>query len=90
MSQLWARPKITAWSLSDAFADPMSFIPNQAANAETMRNGTQMKPAFCSQSRVVSSTGCDSPPIAPNTPTVMTSGIRNCITADARGCRAPR
>jgi hypothetical protein len=31
----------------------MSFMPNQAAVAETAMNGTQMKPAFCSHRVVV-------------------------------------
>jgi hypothetical protein len=35
----------------EALAEAMSFMPNQAAKAATMMNGTQMKPAFCSHSR---------------------------------------
>ena len=49
-------------------------------------NGTQMKPAFCSHS--VRDAGldrlCGSPPIAPNTPMVITSGTTNCMTETPR------
>ena len=50
MSQLCLRWKITACSANEAFAEAMSFMPNQQANALAAMNGTQMKPAFCSQS----------------------------------------
>ena len=52
MIQLCGRWKITDCSENDAFAAAMSFIPNHAAKAEAAMNGTQMKPAFCSHSRV--------------------------------------
>ena len=42
------RWKITDCSANDAFAEAMSFMPNQAAKADAMMNGTQTKPAFCS------------------------------------------
>ena len=63
----------------------MSFMPNQAAKAEATMNGTQMKPAFCSQSSLfVFTTCCGAPPMKPNTPTVMTSGTTNCTTETPR------
>ena len=49
MIQLCLRRKMIACSRKEAFADAMSFIPNQAATTQTATNGTQMKPAFCSQ-----------------------------------------
>src|SRR6478752_2560760 len=74
---------MTACSLNDALADAMSFMPNQAANALAAIKGTQMKPAFCSQSGVWPAgpfTSAGSPPNQPNTPAVMTIGTRNCTT----------
>ena len=65
----------------------MSFMPNQAASEDTMMNGTQTKPAFCSQICLVWSPLtqiCDSPPMAPNTPMVMISGTTNCTTDTPR------
>ena len=50
MIQLCLRWKITACSANEAFAEAMSFMPNQQANALAAMNGTQMKPAFCSHS----------------------------------------
>ena len=50
-------------------------------------NGTQMKPAFCSHSRVAppaSLATCGSPPSQPNTPAVITSGTTNCTTLTPR------
>jgi len=58
----------------------MSFIPNQASAEEIRMKGTQMKPAFWIHSGWPSTTGCGSPPMAPNTPAVMTIGTTNCIT----------
>ncbi len=52
MIQLCLRWKITACSANEALAEAMSFMPNQQANALTAMNGTQMKPAFCSQSGI--------------------------------------
>ena len=50
MIQLCLRRKITACSANEALAAAMSLMPNQAASAASTINGTQMKPAFCSQS----------------------------------------
>ena len=56
----------------------MSCMPNHAAKAEIAMNGTQMKPAFCSQILVAPpAAACGSPPNQPNTPVVITSGITN-------------
>ncbi len=87
MIQLWRRWKITAWSAKDAFIEARSSMPNQAAKAATAMNGTQTKPAFCSHSEVCAPPTCattGSPPIAPNTPAVMTSGTTNCTTLTPR------
>ncbi len=46
--------------------------------------GTQTKPAFCIQMRPPSDNSCGAPPSAPNTPAVMTSGTRNCMTETPR------
>ena len=72
-----------AWSLKLALAEAISFMPNQAASAEMMINGTHTKPAFCSHICLVASPFtqvCASPPSAPNTPAVMMSGTTNCTT----------
>ncbi len=64
MIQLCRRWKITDCSAKEALAEAMSFMPNQAANADAAMNGTQMKPAFCSHSlppAPVSVTACGSP-----------------------------
>src|SRR4051794_22785899 len=90
ISQLCLRLKITACSENDAFADARSFIPNHAASEFSAMNGTQMKPAFCSQVCLTCPAFihcCGSPPRPPNTPTVITSGTTNC-TADTP--RLPR
>src|SRR5262245_10751602 len=74
---------MTACSLNEALAEAMSFIPNQAANALAAINGTQMKPAFCSQSGAEPAgpfTIVGSPPNQPNTPTVMMIGTTSCTT----------
>ena len=76
--------KITDCSANEALAEAMSFMPNQAANVATIRNGTQTKPAFCSQSLVLSPVTCGSPPMAPKTPAVITIGTRNCMTLTPR------
>src|SRR5262245_54496694 len=87
MIQLCLRSKITACSAKDDLADAMSFMPNQQANALAVMNGTQMKPAFCSQSGTcwlpdLTITG--SPPNQPNTPTVIAIGTTNCATLTPR------
>src|SRR4029079_11764006 len=76
-----------ACSLNDAFADAMSFMPNQAANALAAINGTQIKPAFCSHSGVETAgpfTIAGSPPNQPNTPTVTMRGTTSCTTLTPR------
>src|SRR5512144_3451847 len=76
-----------ACSLNDAFADAMSFMPNHAANALAVINGTQIKPAFCSHSGVGPAgpfTIAGSPPNQPNTPAVLTIGTINCTTLTPR------
>ena len=75
---------MTACSAKLAFASAMSFIPIHASSEETMMNGTQMKPAFCSHSSPPSLFGSGSPPIAPKTLAVMTRGMMNCITDTPR------
>ncbi|MNV12722.1 hypothetical protein D3C71_1033340 [compost metagenome] len=76
ISQLCLRRKITACSANEDRALVRSFMPNQAATAQIAMAGTQMKPAFCRYSGAPpSTTGCGAPPRAPNTPTVITSGI---------------
>ena len=65
----------------------MSFIPNQAANAEAMMNGTKTKPAFCNHNVVVTPAcvaDCGAPPSQPNTPAVIASGTTNCTTLTPR------
>src|SRR5215471_315216 len=87
MIQLCRRWKITDCSAKDALAEAMSFMPNQATKAEAAMNGTQMKPAFCSHSRVspaASLTTWDEPPSQPNTPAVITIGTTNCTTLTPR------
>ena len=59
MIQLCLRWKITACSLNEALAEAMSFMPNQQAKALAAMNGTQMKPAFCSQSGICLRSGLD-------------------------------
>ncbi|MNJ74945.1 hypothetical protein D3C77_719570 [compost metagenome] len=76
--------KMAIWSLSDDLALAMSFMPNQAASAAAIMNGTQMKPAFCSQIGGPSAGCCGSPPRLPNTATVITSGTTNCMTLTPR------
>jgi hypothetical protein len=87
MIQVCLRWKITACSENEALLEAMSFMPNQAAKALAMMNGTQMKPAFCSHSGV-SAPPCwimlASPPSAPNTPTVITNGTTNWTTLTPR------
>src|SRR5512144_854857 len=76
-----------ACSLNDAFADAMSFMPNQAANALAAINGTQIKPVCCSHIGVESAgrfTIAGSSPNQPNTPTVMIMGTTNCTTLTPR------
>lgn len=78
---------MTDCSENDALAEAMSFMPNQAAIAAAAMKGTQMKPAFCSHRLTVLSpwvATCGSPPSAPNTPAVITSGTRNCTTLTPR------
>ena len=56
-------------------------MPNHAAMVDNTINGTQIKPAFCSQICLVTSAFvqvCGSPPNAPNTPAVITNGTTNC------------
>ncbi len=84
MIQLCLRWKIIACSLNDAFADAISFMPNHAAIVVTIRNGTQMKPAFWSQIFVPSEAVCASPPTTPNTLAVMARGTTNCTTLTPR------
>src|SRR3989344_5422158 len=87
ISQLCLRLNITAWSANDARALAMSFMPNHAATVDSRMNGTQMKPAFCSHICRVSAPFaqiCGSPPSAPNTPAVITSGTTNCTTETPR------
>ncbi|OIQ70919.1 hypothetical protein GALL_474650 [mine drainage metagenome] len=65
----------------------MSFMPNHAANALAAMKGTQMKPAFCSQSGtcwVPLATIAGSPPNQPKTPAVITIGTTNCTTLTPR------
>ena len=81
MIQLCLRLKMTDCSLNEAVAEAMSFIPNQAASEAAIINGTQTNPAFCSQMfSPVSAEIWASPPIAPNTPMVITIGTKNCMT----------
>ena len=49
MIQLCLRRKMIDCSRKEALAEAMSFIPNQAATTQAATNGTQTKPAFCSQ-----------------------------------------
>src|SRR5262245_21965491 len=84
LSRSW---KITACSAKEAFAEAMSFMPNQAAKALAAMNGTQIKPAFCSHignSLLPSLTMTGSPPSQPNTPIVMISGTTNWTTLTPR------
>ncbi|MNM97403.1 hypothetical protein D3C81_1099070 [compost metagenome] len=81
ISQLCLRRKMMACSENDERALVRSFMPNQAAIAAMAMAGTQMKPAFCRNNWPPPSTsGCGAPPIAPNTPTVMTKGTTSCDT----------
>src|SRR4029078_13526885 len=76
-----------ACSLNDAFADAMSFMPNQAANALAAINGTQIKPAFCSHSGTEPAgpfTIAGSPPNQANTTAAMIKGTTNCTTLTPR------
>ncbi len=75
---------MTACSLNEAFIDSMSSMPNQAASVAMTMNGTQTKPAFCSHSLVVAPACKGPPPMAPNTPAVMTSGMTNWPTLTPR------
>ncbi|MCY1232876.1 hypothetical protein D9M72_453910 [compost metagenome] len=87
ISQLCLRLKITACSANEALASAMSCMPNHAASADTTMNGTQMKPAFCSQRLCVAPSAwycCGSPPSAPNTASDTTSGVTNCTTDTPR------
>ncbi|MNN21829.1 hypothetical protein D3C81_1351640 [compost metagenome] len=65
----------------------MSCMPNHAASADTTMNGTQMKPAFWSQSCCVAplaAYSCPAPPSAPKTATETTTGVTNCTTETPR------
>src|SRR5690606_40568793 len=87
INQLSLRLKITDCSLNDALAEAISFMPNQAAAVTMAMNGTQMKPAFWSQtgrSAPSVATICGSPPRPPNTLVTITSGTRNCTTLTPR------
>src|SRR5579872_5392501 len=87
MIQLCLRWKITAWSANEALAEAMSFMPNHAAKALATMKGTQMKPAFCSQSGtsvLELLTMAGSPPNQPSTPAVITMGTTNCTTLTPR------
>ena len=71
----------------EAFAEAMSFIPNQQAKALTAMNGTQTKPAFCNHKGICwtpAFTITGSPPIHPNTPAVIAIGTRNCTALTPR------
>ena len=86
MSQLCLRRNTTAWSRKEALAVARSFIPNQAATVLARMKGTHTKPAFCSHRWPPrpSTSGCGSPPSAPNTPTVTASGTTNCMAETPR------
>ena len=58
-------------------------MPNQAAMALSAMKGTQMKPAFCNHIEPLAVVA-GSPPSAPKTPNVMTSGTTNCTTLTPR------
>ena len=90
MIQVCLLLKITTWSESDARAGARSSIQNQAAIVQTAMKGTQMNPAFWSHICLTSAPlaqVCGSPPNAPNTPAVITSGTTN-YTSDTP--RLPR
>ena len=87
MSQLCLRLKITACSENEAFAEARSFMPNQASKVLKAMNGTQMKPAFCSHISLLTpflTQVSESPPQAPKTAKVITSGTTNCTTDTPR------
>ena len=69
----------------------MSFMPNQAAKAAIAMNGTQTKPAFCSQSGVSPVgplTMAGSPPSQPKTPAVIAERHQELHDADAEVAEA--
>src|SRR4030067_1511455 len=87
MTQLCLRLKITAWSENEALAVARSFMPNHAAIAQTAMNGIHTSPAFCSHICLTSAPRaqvCGSPPSAPNTPAVITTGTMNCASDTPR------
>ena len=88
ISQLCLRLKITAWSANEALASAMSFMPNQASSdaSDDERHPDEagvLQPHL--RGLAVLDDGLrDRRRAMPNTPTVMTSGTRNCTDRHAQ------